>query len=84
MDISHDKTSKSKYCQTNECIESNIQVSCKLQKLKHLIVLQNRLHQQKSARNMFCCVCELFMKDLNIQPATGQVSERFNALFISE
>lgn len=43
----------------------------------------SRLHKQRSARNMLCCAYTLFRKDLNIQSATGQVSGRFNALFIN-
>lgn len=44
----------------------------------------SRLHKQRWARNMFCCAHKLFRKDLNIQAATGQASERFNVLFINE
>lgn len=43
-----------------------------------------RLHNQRSARNMFYCAYKLCMKYLNIQSASGQVSGSFNALFINE
>lgn len=39
-----------------------------------------RLHNQRSARNVFYCAHELFIKYLNNQSASGQVSEFLEAL----